>query len=226
MTILGQLQTGVVRIVKPGTGTEIGFAFTVEDGKGGQLQRWMLYEDPRNELEIRPPSQSMASWSLSDWQTHVNGALRTKWNEGSIYVWAQSNVYLPGNTYNGVKWGDKIPPAASLPKPVFPPEGAAHMQLDFRTLVTKIYQDTLRGLAFTVGRLSDLSSVEYWALSPSYQPAGKPNAVAATSTRAGTTATSLDDFIAVANKSWTANSRFVITGCVNYRNANGPPAVP
>ncbi|WP_437627890.1 hypothetical protein [Sorangium sp. So ce1151] len=225
MTILGQRQNGVARIVKPGTGKEIGFAFTVEDGKGGQTERWMLYEDPQNELEIVPPSQDMARWKLSDWQTHVNGALRNKWNAGSIYVWAQSNVYLPGHTYDGVTWGNKIPPAASLPKPVFPPEGAAHMQLDFRTLVTRIHQDTLRGLAFTVGRLSDPSSVEYWALSP--QPAAKTNASAATSIRTGSIeAKSLDKFIEVANESWTLNSRFVITGCVNYRNANGPPAVP
>jgi len=223
MVIMGQLQPGVVEIVKPGTTDVIGYAFTMEDGNGGQLQRWILYEDPQNALEIRP-APGKEDWDLDKWKANVNGSLKQGWNTGSIYVWAQAKVYVHGGTYNGVTWGKAIPSASSLPQATYPPEGAEHMQLDFRTQAIKIQQVGNTGIAFTVGSLSENTSVEYWALSPSYVAAGgSSTSGAVTSIATGTDpAESLQDFINLANKTWTPGSRFVITGCVNYRGADVP----
>ncbi|XXX78721.1 hypothetical protein WMF30_08085 [Sorangium sp. So ce134] len=235
MTILAQLQPGIVRVVKSVNGQEkeIGYAFTVETGNGGQLQRWLLYEDPKNEFEIRPASNKMDGWTtLQHWQTFVNNTLRPKWSADSIYIWAQSNVYLPGGTYNGVVWGNGIPLASLLPPPTYHAVYGTNVQTDhtapFAIEIRQvgIQKSVLCGLTFTAGSLANPSSVEYWVLSPSYQAAGAPDANSVTSIKTGTGfADTLDDFIALANQSWTSNSRFVITGCINFRHPDGPPAV-
>ena len=165
MTIMGQLQPGVVKIVKPGTDSVIGYAFTIEDGNGGQLQRWLLHENPNNEFEIKP-APSMASFTLSDWQAKVRAE---PWTANSIYVWAQADVYVNDGT--ATSW-NKIPAASELPDANFPP-CEDNLQTEYRVGgALKIQQNGCEGLLFTIGNMSGRSSVEYWMLPSSYEAAG------------------------------------------------------
>lgn len=235
MTNMGQLQPGVVQVVKPGTSTVIGYVFTVEDGNGGQLQRWLLHENPSNALEIKPPPATMSCWTLADWQANV----KNLWKPGSIYVWAQADVYIHGGTYNGTSW-NQIPPASALPSATYPDVDGVGLQLEYSCGgdPLRVHQPSgCEGLVFTVGSVSETSSVEYWMLPASYEAAGGTSRSAAVVTK-GTTASAgscvtsavsstsaeLQQFIDQANQRWTPGSRFVITGCVNYHEATAPGA--
>src|SRR5436190_13123531 len=113
MTITGQLALGASQVVSPATGELIGYAYA-EATPTGQLQRWILYNDPRNSFEIRPPITKMVGWSVSDWKANVSNL----WRPGSFYVRAKSDVYRHGDTYRGVPW-TRIPQASELPAPSF-----------------------------------------------------------------------------------------------------------
>jgi hypothetical protein len=215
----GPLQPGLVQVASRETGEVVGYAYTVENG-AGQLQRWLLYGNPHNSFEVKPPPASMAGWTLAQWQAEVPRL----WRPGSFYVWAQADVYQHGGTYHGRTW-TQIPAAAALPPETYPPGSKGPFQLDptgFRVL--DVRQATLSGLAYSIGGLEDAASVEYWMLPAGYQPAGGGDRAAGI---AGGTeqATSLDDFIGAANQRWGSGCLFVIVGCVNH-HGTAPPGAP
>lgn len=214
MTMNGPLQSGAVEIVNPSTREVIGYAYTVETGRG-QLQRWLLFLNPHGALEVRPPPEHMAGWSLSDWQAHVPSL----WKPGSFYVWAQADVYRHGDTYDGVTWS-QIPPVSQLPEPSYypsPPDG--HFQLDTR--LVKFLLDSQVGYVFTMCSLLDSASQEYWSMPAGAQAAGGACTLAVAP--AADDVGSLGAFIDMANQSFGPGSSFAITGCVNYHGDAPPP---
>lgn len=216
MTTTGLLDLGVAEIVDRGTQELLGYVFTVANG-AGQLQRWLLFRNPQNELAIRPPPASMAGYSLADWQANVPAL----WRPESYYVWAQADVYEHGKTYNGTTW-TQIPPSTRLPEPSFPERPGSNFQLDFTGLVADVLQDDSRGLAYVVRGLGSESSIEYWSLPARYQPAGRARAAAiAVGVRE---AISLDAFTTLCNETWSPGCTFVITGCLNYHGSAAPLA--
>ncbi|WP_437977954.1 hypothetical protein WMF11_15055 [Sorangium sp. So ce295] len=243
MSIMGLLQPGAVQVVNPKSRKVIGYAFSVETQRG-QLQRWLLFEHPHNTLDIEPPPEHMAQWSLSDWQANV----AELWRPGSFYVWAQADVYRYDDASRQKAW-TKIPPASRLPAPTYPDVGICDFQLDptggrlFQVLQQRAVGLVLarnepfeaagvklnaamaleaRGLAYVVNGLLDPASTEYWMLPAAYEPAGKSAAVAVKT--GPQEAKSLQEFIDVANRGWGPGSTFVITGCINYRGERAPAA--
>jgi hypothetical protein len=217
MTTTGQLALGAAQIISTANGELIGHAFT-EATPQGQLQRWILYNNPQNSFEIRPPSSAMAGCSLADWKASVPSL----WRPGAFYVRANANIYHYGETYLGVQW-IQIPKASHLPDPSYPEGLGDPHQLDpIGSKIIHISQDGCHGFAFTVNGLLDASSVEYWMLPSSYQPAGGGSTAAVT--MESEVAHSLDQFIDHANQSFGPGCRLVITGCVNYSGFQ-PPAI-
>ncbi len=220
MTTTGHLDLGAATIIDPATGGLIGYVYT-EATQTGQLQRWLLYRDPRNSFEVRPPPENMAGWSLSDWQAEVPKL----WKPQSFYIRANADVYRYGESYGGVPW-TRIPPASELPEPSYPPGPGDPHQLDPLSKVLRLQQDVVRGLAYTTdglispeGQLNP-SSAEYWLLSALYRPAGARGTV--TISPGSEEVTSLDAFIDLANQSFQPGSAFVITGCLNYSGTAAP----
>lgn len=217
MTLTGQIQLGAVQIIDPSTKDLLGYAYTVES-EGGQTQRWLLYRNPENTLEIVAPPTSMAGWTLADWRANVPAL----WKPGSFYVWARTRLYRYGQTYGGVVW-TSIPPASELPAPTFPAVPGSDYQLDptpWRAL--DVRQQDWTGQVYTVGGgLTAETSAEYWALPAGYQAAG--GALSAAVSVGAAEASSLQGFVNLANASWRPGSAFAITGCVNYRG-EAPPA--
>lgn len=224
MTITGHLDLGTAQIISLKTGAVIGYAYTVENG-GGQLQRWLLHQDPENAFQVCSPPSHMANWSLNDWKENVAHL----WRPGSFYVRAQANVYLHGSPYNGVTW--TTIPASCLPSPEYPQCNAAEcFQLDpTGGKILRVHQQTVEGLtkttglAYTVNGLHDDTSAEYWMLLASFQPAGKLSAAAIRVGTAALAEDTLDRFVEVANDSWKTGCTFVIAGCRNYQGEQ-PPA--
>jgi hypothetical protein len=217
MTTTGLLALGTTQIIGTANGELIGYAYA-EATPEGQLQRWILYNEPQNSFEIRPPPSAMAGWSPGDWKASVSSL----WRPGSFYVRAKADKYCYGETYHGVPW-TQIPKAPQLLEPSYP-EGLDHPhQLDpIGSKIIHVHQHACHGLAFTVNGLLDPSSIEYWMLPSSYQPAGGGEAAVIAMGSEG--ACSLDEFIDHANQSFGPGCRFIITGCVNYRGAQ-PPAI-
>ena len=217
MTITGQLALGAAQIISTANGELIGHAFT-EATPTGQLQRWILYNDPQNSFEVRPPSSAMAGWSLGDWKASVPSL----WKPGSFYVRAKADIYRYGETYGGVRW-KHIPKAPRLPEPSYPEGPGDPHQLDpIGSKIIHVTQDACQGYAFTVNGLLDASSVEYWMLPSSYQPAGGTSTAGVA--MGNEEAHSLDQFIDLANQSFGPGCLLIITGCVNYNGAQ-PPAI-
>jgi len=216
MTTTGLLDLGAAEIVDRRTGELLGYVFTVPNG-GGQLQRWLLFRNPGNELAIRPPPASMASLTLADWQANVPDL----WRPNGFYVWAQADVYQHGGTYHGVTWTE-IPAASQLPVPSFAERHASSFQLDWTGKALNVVQGDGRGQAYVVRGLTAESSIEYWSLSARYQPAGKTQSVDV-SVGIGEVS-SLDAFVALCNTTWAPGSTFVITGCLNYHGSASPLA--
>ncbi|WP_437552550.1 hypothetical protein WME97_14755 [Sorangium sp. So ce367] len=243
MSMTGLLHPGAVRVVNPKSRAVIGYAFSVETERG-QLQRWLLFEHPHNALDIEPPPEHMARWSLSDWQSNVADL----WRPGSFYVWAQADVYRYHDVPKQTTWA-KIPPASRLPAPTYPDVGICDFQLDptggrlfqvlqqratglvvaqnesfeaARVALNEAMPVEARGLAFVVNGLLDPASTEYWMLPAAYEPAGKAAAVAVKT--GAQRAKSLQEFINLANQAWGPGSRFVITGCINYCGETVPAA--
>jgi hypothetical protein len=215
MNMTGQLQLGAVEVVSPGTGELIGYAYTVASN-GGQMQRWLLYRDPKSSLAVRSPSEKMASWTLRDWQSKV----RELWKPNSFYVWAQSTI-RPYDGEDGVTW-KQIPRADALPPVKYPVVEGADLQLDpTGGKVLDLTQPGCAGVVFTVGGLQDASNAEYWMLPAEYKPAGRYASKVAVGTA---DAKSLQDFIDVANRSWGPGCMLVITGCINYHGEVAPRA--
>jgi hypothetical protein len=242
MTMTGQLELGVVQVNSSTSGALIGYAFT-EALERGQLQRWILYTDPANAFEIGPAPASMAGWTLADWQKN----LASLWKPGSVYVWAQADVYEHGGVYGGVTW-TKIPDADSLPHARFPAVPGEDFQLDPPTRQTVLELASAgaqptgialaaataqptglapasataqpTGLAYTVDGVHDARNREYWMLPSGAQPAGgsRRAAVREGAARAPT----LQSFVDLANQRWAPGSVFVIIGCGNYRGATAP----
>lgn len=214
MTITGLLTLGAAEVVDSKTQELLGYVFTVAQGKG-QLQRWLLFRNPKNQFEIRPPSESMAQWSLDDWQKHVVDS----WKPNAYYVWAQADVYEYGKTYGDLTW-NHIPQADRLPEPSFPDRPGSNFQLDYLDgRLLDVLQEDHRGRAYVVRGISHESSIEYWALPARYQPAGMARAEV---TVGNETAASLDGFVEQCQSSWGPGSTFVITGCLNYHGAQAP----
>jgi hypothetical protein len=212
--ITGPLQPGVARIVNPETKEELGFVFT-EANEGGQIQRWLLYQDPQNSLETTPAPAPMVGFDLAAWQAFVI----THWSPGNIYVRAQANVYFQGQTYGGVIW-NQIPARPQLPMPVFP--GSPNMfQVDFSVQGIEIIQDRWHGRVFAEGRVDEPTSIEYWSLPTGYQAAGLTAQIRIRATPEAVP--TLDVFIELANQNFGPGSAFVITGCANYQG-DVPPA--
>ncbi|WP_437819081.1 hypothetical protein [Sorangium sp. So ce1078] len=212
MITTGQLTMGAVQIVSKDSSEVIGHAYTVANG-GGQLQRWLLYRNPQNAFDVRPPPASTAGLSLEEWKSKVPGL----WRPGSYYVFAQADLYRYGETHDGETW-TRIPPASRLPPPSYYPAGPRQLDPDGRIL--DVLQGNFRGLAFSVLGLSNPNSVEYWMLPSAYVPAGGgATARVATGARA---ASSLQAFVDTANQSWAPGCTFAITGCVNYRGDKPP----
>jgi hypothetical protein len=217
VTISGLLTLGAAEVVDPQTQEFLGYAFTIAHGKG-QLQRWLLFRNPRNLFEIRKPSAAMAGWSLEDWQKNVDDL----WRPNAYYVWAQADVYEYGETYGGVTW-NRIPSADLLPTPSFPERPGSNFQLDYLTgKLLDVLQEEFRGRAYVVRGISAASSIEYWSLPAAYRPAGAATARVAVGSEA---AGSLERFVEQCQSSWVPGSTFVITGCLNYQNAE-PPFAP
>jgi hypothetical protein len=212
--ITGPLEPGVAQIINPASKDTIGYVFT-ENNPAGQLQRWLLHGDPNNSLAVAPPPASMANFTLDEWRAYVT----ENWQPNYIYVRAQANVYQYGQTYGGVVW-TQIPHAAELPMPSYPP-GDAFFQLDFTYQGLELNQETWSGRVFASGRVDEPSSAEYWSLPTGFVPAG---ANAPLRVSVGTeTVGDLEQFVTLANQSFTDGSHFVITGCLNYQGA-APPA--
>ncbi|WP_437607337.1 hypothetical protein WMF20_42000 [Sorangium sp. So ce834] len=217
MITTGHLESGAVAVVARGTGESLGFAYTVSS-QGGQQQRWLLYRDPQNAFDIKPPPASMVSWSLADWKAKVPAL----WRPGSLYVWAQADVVRHGEVRGGVEW-TKIPPESMLPKPRF----FGGMDDDFQLdpgggKAIDVLQGAARGLAYSHRGVLDQSSVEYWVLPADFSPAGR-NALLGIAP-GSEKAASLPQFIEVANRAWGPGSALVITGCTNYRGDRAPAA--
>jgi hypothetical protein len=221
----GQLSTGLVQVVAPGTGELLGYAYTVAN-EGGQLQRWLLYRNPENTFDLVAPPADKAAWTLEDWKANV----RSLWRPSSYYVWAQTTVYAHGGTYGGVRW-DQIP--TKLPAPVYPPEGDS-FQLDptgAHPISVLQWGTDLWGMAWTEDGLRDASATstgrarnaEYWFLPAGFQPAGAggKTSIAVGSLRAE----GLDQFVALANQRWAPGAVLAITGCKNHFN-QVPPLFP
>jgi hypothetical protein len=210
MTITGHLDLGAAQVVSRSTGGLIGYAFT-EARAGGQLQRWLLYQNPQNDFEVKAPPQSMAGWSLTDWKLNVSSL----WSPGAAYVWAQADIYP-----HGASGWSQIPEVARLPGPNYP-LGPHPYQLDPTGVrILDVLQGSIRGLAYSVRGLQDPTSIEYWVLPAAYQPAGKTAKINIT---AGLLAArSLQDFIDAANLTWGIGCTFVVTGCNNYHGSTAP----
>lgn len=212
MTITGQLELGAAQVVQRDTREVIGYVYTVESGKG-QLQRWLLHKHPMNAFDVEPPPPEMKGMSLADWQAGVPNL----WKPGSFYVRAQTDMYYHGDGSNGT-W-TQIP--SELPKPTFPQVPGASYQLDYgRFHVLAVAQEHLRGLAYSVGSLSDPANAEYWMLPAEYKPAGATASIKVA--EGAEKANTLAEFVAFANQSFRPGCAFAITGCVNYTG----PAVP
>jgi hypothetical protein len=214
METTGQLALGLVQAVERGTGALIGYAFTVANERG-QLQRWLLHRPPHNDFEIHPPPPDKAGWTLADFQASVP----LLWKPGSYYVWAQADLYRHGGTYNGVTW-THLPAAGAVPEPTYPPV-PGDLQLDpTPNKPVSAFQETSVGLVYSMGGLENASSVEYWVLSPGFQPAGGASNVVVT---AGTaTVPSFQGFLDAASRLWSQGSVLAVTGCVNYTGVKAP----
>lgn len=210
----GLLAHGVAEIVDCKTLEVLGYVYTVADGQG-QLQRWLLFQNPKNEFQIRAPSAEMSRWTLDDWQRHVSES----WRPHSFYVWAQADVYEYGGTYGGTTW-QQIPTAEKLPDASFPDRPGSNFQLDYMDgRIIDVLQDDRLGWAYVVRGLAHESSIEYWALPARYEPAGKATtAVSLSKDGVG----SLDEFVARCQSSWTSGSTFIVTGCLNYTGESAP----
>lgn len=214
VTISGLLMLGAAEVFDSKTQELLGYVFTVAHGQG-QLQRWLLFRNPNNQFEIRPPSESMAQWSLEDWQKHVIAT----WRPNGFYVWAQADVYKYGGNYDGVTW-TRLPSADDLPKPSFPDRPGSNFQLDFLDgKLIDVRQEDGRGHAYVVRGLENESSIEYWALSPRYKAAASTRTEIAVGNEA---AASLEGFVKHCQGSWSPGSTFVITGCLNHHGAAVP----
>jgi hypothetical protein len=221
----GQLSTGLVQVVAPGTGELLGYAYTVAS-EGGQLQRWLLYRNPENTFEIVAPPEDKVRWTLEDWQSNV----RLLWRPNAYYVWARTDVYEHGGTYNGVRW-DRIPDP--LPAPRYPKEGDLGdvFQLDptgMHPISVLQWSSDLWGMAWTEDGLRDAAvagsgrgrNAEYWLLPAGFKPAGGGGR---TSIAVGALrCESLRQFVALANERWVPGAVFAITGCKNYINEVAP----
>jgi hypothetical protein len=217
MTMTGPLQLGVVQVTSSATGALIGYAFS-EALPRGQMQRWILYQDPADAFTIAPPPATMAGWTLADWQNNLEGL----WKPGSFYVWAQADVYEHGGVYAGATW-TTIPAADSLPKARFPLVPGVNFQFVPPTsqTVLELASGAAQpiGLAYTLNGLHDSTNREYWMLPAGSQPAGGSSR---TQVRVGTAAApTLQSYVDLANHQWGPGSVLVIVGCVNY---NGPSA--
>ena len=214
MTISGLLSLGAAEVVDSNTQELLGYVFSVAHGQG-QLQRWLLFRNPKNQFAIRAPSASMAQWSLADWQNNVVEL----WQPNGFYVWAQADVYEYGGKYEGFTW-TQIPSVDNLPKPSFPDRPGSSFQLDF--LVGKILdvrQEDGRGHAYVVRGVEAESSIEYWLLPARYQSAG---AARTEVTIGNDDAASLEGFVVHCQASWSSGAKFVITGCLNHLGAAAP----
>lgn len=222
----GQLATGLVQVVAPGTGELLGYVHT-EAIEGGQIQRWLLYRNPQNTFDLVTPPEDKARWSLTDWQANV----RLLWRPDTFYVWAQTTVYEYGHTYNGVAW-DKIP--SKLPEPSYPKTIGDVFQLDptgMHPISVLQWATNVWGMAWAEDGLCDAAVTpsgraknrEYWLLPAGFQPAG---GAGRTSISVGSLrCESLNQFVALSNERWSPGSIFAITGCANYFN-DVPPAEP
>jgi len=229
----GQLSTGLVQVVAPGTGEVLGYAYTVPNG-GGQLQRWLLYRNPQNTFDVVAPPAEMARWTLADWKANVPSL----WRPDAYYVWAQADTYEYGRTYRHeydgghyeTQW-DQIP--ADLPAANYPSEGSRY-QLDptgWNVINVLQWASNLWGMAWAEDGLRDAAAAptgrarnrEYWFLPAGFQPAGgdRRTSVAVGTLEAG----SLDRFVDLARQRWAPGAVLTITGCCNYFNAE-PPAMP
>lgn len=214
MTITGLLTLGAAEIIDSTTQEVLGYAFTIAHGQG-QLQRWLLFRNPKNQFEIRPSPESMARWSLEDWQKNVGDL----WRPNAYYVWAQADVYRYGETHGNVIW-NKIPSGERLPTPSFPDRPGSSYQLDYyEGKIIDVLQEHERGRAYVVRGINEESSIEYWLLPARYQPAGS----ARTQVNVGNeNAASLNGFVDSCQSFWGTGSTFVITGCLNYTGAAAP----
>lgn len=214
MTTTGLLALGAAEIVDRKTQGLLGYVYTVASGQG-QLQRWLLFQNPKNEFEIRSPSEEMARWTLEDWQKHVPEL----WRPNGYYVWAQADAYEFGGTYGGVTW-KQIPTAEKLPEASFPDLPGSNFQLDYMDgRIIELLQGDDRGHAYVVRGLSQESSIEYWLLPARFEPAGKAHtAVSMGKDSAG----SLGGFVERCQSSWGSGSTFIITGCLNYTGTAAP----
>lgn len=214
MTTTGLLDLGVAEVVNRQTEELLGYVFTEANGTG-QLQRWLLFRHPENNLAIRSAPASMANWSLSDWQANVPSL----WRENGFYVWAQANVYQHGNTYDGVTW-TQIPSSGNLPAASFPERPGSNFQLDWMDgKIIEVRQGDWLGRVYVARGLTAESSIEYWALPSQFQAAGSTR----TSVSMGTAeVSSLDAFVDIANRTWSPGGTFLITGCLNYHGAAAP----
>lgn len=214
MTISGLLMLGAAEVFDSNTHELVGYVFTVAHGQG-QLQRWLLFQNPQNHFEVRPPSETMAHWTLEDWKRHV----AELWRPNGYYVWAQADVYEYGKTYNGVPW-THVPSADDLPKPTFLDIPGTNFQLDYLDgRLVDVRQQDARGHAYVVRGLKEESSIEYWLLPAQYQPAGNVRTEIAVG---NVEVASLESFVAHCQPSWSPGTKFVITGCLNYHNVDAP----
>lgn len=214
MTTTGLLALGAADVIDPNTRELLGHVYTIAHGRG-QLQRWLLFANPKNELEIGPPSEKMATWTLEDWQAQVENL----WRPNAYYVLAQADVYEYGRTYDGTTWR-QIPAAKDLPEPSFPERMGSNFQLDYMEgRLIEILQNEERGKAYVVRGLAQESSIEYWLLPARYEPAGRARMAM---TLGRTTASNLSAFVDSCQPSWQPGATLLITGCLNYSGEAAP----
>jgi hypothetical protein len=216
MKTTGLLALGATEIIDHNTQELLGHAYTIAHGQG-QLQRWLLFRHPENELAVRSPSEEMAKWTLEDWQNHVENL----WQPDGYYVWAQADVYEYEGTYDGVTWS-QIPSADQLPAASFPERPGSDFQLDYLDgRIIELFQDDRRGQAYVVRGLSEASSIEYWHLPARFEPAGMARTRV---TRGREIVGSLHGFVEKCQPYWSSGSKFVITGCLNHHARSAPYA--
>lgn len=215
---LGLLQMGVAQVIKPRTGEVLGYVRTTPDadtitppGVGTQYQQWLLHAETENDFEVRP-DPTRAGMSESDWK-HLVAEESTRWRPGWRFIWARARIY----TYAWTSWTTLPTSEDDLPRPRDPGVKDITFQLDVtggRSRAVELQQAAARGLAFVRSGKNPSTTHEYWCTGPSFQPAGKSDAVAITPHAAEVT--TLDAFLRLAAPLWVPGSSLTIVGCATY----------
>ncbi|MEZ4302745.1 MAG: hypothetical protein R3B70_47925, partial [Polyangiaceae bacterium] len=178
-SLTGPVSVGVVG-VESAAGDPLGHCHVVSRDGGGQVERWLLYEDPLNDFRL-VPSREMASMTLEEW-TRAATTPRSQggwWEAGAYYIKASADVYFHGEDKASHDWRTiPYPPpdpsgvsvASTLdPDQVDPGGGKVSQLLDDGSL--------FEGHVFSTASVEAPQSIEYWYLPQGFVEAGSFRAV-------------------------------------------------